>query len=96
MKVRVQPWAYSREKHQDGGDHYDVALKLTGPKRWRSVKDSSSSTEGTTVNFSNRDYNYHSAYKYICKKDKSVEHSKHHPDLDNEASSHTKLPSQAY
>ena len=30
-KVKVQRWACSLEKHQNGGNHYHVALKLTGP-----------------------------------------------------------------
>ena len=95
-KVRVQHGALSRENHQDGGDHYHVTLKLTGPKRWKSVKDSISLTEGITVHFSDRHDNYHSAYKYICKKDESVEHSKHHLELDNVGSPRTKLTTQAY
>ena len=32
-KVKVQHWACSLEKHQNGRNHYHVALKLTGPKR---------------------------------------------------------------
>ena len=49
-KLRVQHWVCSWEKHQDGGDHYHVhvhnhvPLKLIGPKCWKSVKDSISST----------------------------------------------------
>ena len=47
-KVKVQHWIYAKEKHQNGGEgvHYHVALKLTGPKRWKSVKESMSSKEG--------------------------------------------------
>ena len=68
-KVKVQHWACSLEKHQNGGNHYHVALKLTGPKRWKSVKESITSSEGIVVNFSDQHDNYHSAYRYICKED---------------------------
>ena len=53
-KVKVQHCACSLEKHQNGGNHYHVALKLTGPKRWKSVKESSTSSEGIVVNFSDQ------------------------------------------
>ena len=33
-KVKVQHWVCSIKKHQNGGNHYHVALNLTGPKRW--------------------------------------------------------------
>ena len=42
----MQHWVCSQEKHQHGGDHYYVALKLTAAKRWKPVKDSKSSPEG--------------------------------------------------
>ena len=95
-KVKVQHWACAKEKHQDGGVHYPVALKLTGPKRWKSVKESISSKEGIVVNFSDNHDNYYSAYRYICKDDDSVHHSKHHPNLDDVASPRTKKSTQAY
>ena len=95
-KVKVQHWACSREKHQNGGDHYHVSLKLTGAKRWKSVKESITASEGIMVNFSDQHDNYHSAYRYICKEDTSVEHSKHHPNLDNISSPRTKKSTRAY
>ena len=39
-KVKVQHWICAKEKCQDGGEHYHVALKLTRPKRWKPVKQS--------------------------------------------------------
>ena len=71
-------------------------MKLTGPKRWKSVKESISSKEGIVVNFSDNHDNYYSAYRYICKDDDSVHHSKHHPNLDDVASPWTKKSTQAY
>ena len=50
-KVKVQHWVCSIKKHQNGGNHYHVALNLTGPKRWKSVKESITSSEGIVVNF---------------------------------------------
>ena len=95
-KVKVHHWACSLEKHQNGGNHYHVALKLTGPKRWKSVKDSITSSEGIVVNFSDQHDNYHSAYRYICKEDTSVHHSKHHRNLENISSPRTKKSTKAY
>ena len=63
------------ERHQNGGNHYHVALKLTGPKCWKSVKESIPSSEVIVVNLSDEHDNYHSAYRYICKEDTSVHHS---------------------
>ena len=99
-KVKVQHWACAKEKHENGGGgggvHYHVALKLTGPKRWKSVKESISSKEEIVVNFSDNHDNYYSAYRYICKDDDSVHHSKHHPNLDDVVSPRTKKSTQAY
>ena len=93
-KVKVQHWTCAKEKNQNGGVHYHVALKLTCPKRWKSVKESISSKEGIVVNFSDNHDNYYSAYR--CKDDDSVHHSKHHPNLDDVASLQTKKSTQAY
>ena len=95
-KVKVQHWACSHETHQNGGNHCHVALKLTGPKRWKSLKESIILSEGIVVNFSDQHDNYHSAYRYICKKDTSVHHSKHHPNLENISSPRTKKSKKTY
>ena len=47
---------------KNGGNHYHVALKLTGPKRWKYVEKSITSSEGIVVNFSAEHDNYYSAY----------------------------------
>ena len=69
---------------------------MTIPKRWKSVKGSISLKEVIVVNFSDNHGNYYSAYRYTCKDDNSVHHSKHHPNLDNVASPQTKKSTQAY
>ena len=92
----MQHWASSLEKHQNGRNYYHVALKLTGPKCWKSVKESITSSEGIVVNFSDQHDDYHSAYRYICKEDTSVHHSKQHPNLENISSPRTKKSAKAY
>ena len=37
-KVKVEHWACCREDHEESGQHYHAALKLSGPKRWKTVK----------------------------------------------------------
>ena len=66
-KVKVQHWACAKQKHQKGGKHYHVVLKLTDSKRWKSVKESISSKEGIVVIFSDNHNNYYSAYRYTCR-----------------------------
>ena len=46
--------------------------------------------------FLDRHENYHSAYKYICKSDTQVCHSKHHPNLKDVGSPVTKNPPRLY
>ena len=66
-KVKVQHWACAKQKHQKGGEHCHVVLKLTDSKRWKSVKESISSKEGIVVIFSDNHNNYYSAYRYTCR-----------------------------
>ena len=47
------------------------------------------------LNILDRHENYHSAYKYICKSDTQVCHSKH-PNLKDDASPVTKNPPRLY
>ena len=48
------------------------------------------------VNFSDSHNNYNTAYKYVCKEDTSVHHSKRHPNLEGVGSPQTKKATQAY
>lgn len=95
-KVKVQHWACSMEDHKEGGKHYHACLKLSGPKRWKTVKESIQKEHKIVLNFSDHHDNYYSAYKYVSKSDVHVYHSKHHPDLENVSSPRTKLSTQAY
>ena len=60
-KVVPQHWACCLEKHSDGGYHYHVALKLSGPKRWLEAKRALETKHGITVNFFDHD-GYYTAY----------------------------------
>ena len=71
-------------------------MKLTGPKYWKSMKESISLKERIVVNFSDNHDNYYSAYRYIRKDVDSVHNSKHHSNLDEVASPRTKNSMQAY
>ena len=37
-QVKVSHWVCSKEEHQQSGFHYHCCLKLSGVKRWFSVK----------------------------------------------------------
>ena len=71
-KVKVEHWACALEHHANGGKHYHVSLKLSGPKRWIFAKNELCEKHGVVVNFSETHGNYHTAYRYICKSDNGV------------------------
>ena len=80
-KVSVDHWACSLEEQENGGEHYHVSVKLTGPQRWIAVKRRLHEKHGVTVNFSESHDSYYTAYKYTCKSYTDVFHSTNHPDL---------------
>ena len=81
-KAAVEHWACSLELHENtSGVHYHLCVKLSGPKRWKSVKDNMMKNHGVVVNFSNGHDNYYTAYKYVRKKDQEVYLSPGHPNL---------------
>lgn len=94
-KIKVLHWACCLEEHQNHGKHYHLSIKLSGAKRWKKVKDDINQSHNIVLNFSDKHDNYYSAYKYVCKSDNNVCHSKHHPNLKNIASPVTKKPTQA-
>lgn len=79
--VKVKHWACCREPHENGGFHYHCAIKLTGTKKWVSVKHRVMSKYGVVINFSDSHDHYISAYNYVCKQDKDVAHHHQHPNL---------------
>ncbi len=80
-KVKATYWACCLENHQDGGEHFHVSIKLTGPKRWLPAKKYLSEHYGISVHFSDNHDSYYSAYQYVSKSDTSVFHSREHPML---------------
>ena len=78
--VRVTQWVCCRERHQDGGYHFHLAIKLNKLKRWLSVKRTLSSRHNVEVNFSSVHNDYYSAWHYVTKESDYVE-SVGHPDL---------------
>ena len=94
-KVVPLHWACCLEKHENGGYHYHLALKLSGTKRWLEAKKSIEAEHGIAVNFSDHD-GYYTAYRYISKSDDMVFHSTGHPNLDEIGSPRTKRCQQTY
>lgn len=80
-KVKTYYYAVCRESHRDGTQHYHVAIKLTGPKRWLGAKQHIMDNHGVVVHFSDEHDSYFSAYRYVCKEDDDVFLSEGHPNL---------------
>ena len=89
-KVKVQHWACCKEPHAEKGFHYHCALKLSGTKKWASVKASIMKKHNIVLHFSNSHDFYISAYRYLCKQDHDVYHSDNHPNLKEANSPRTK------
>ena len=78
-KVEVDYWACCLEEHDNGGHHYHVSVKLTGPKHWSSVKAHLAKKYNAQVHFGDGPDNYYAAYRYITKSDGNVFLSEGHP-----------------
>ena len=96
QKAKPIHWACCQEEHADGGKHYHLCIKLTQPKRWKSVKSHLAVYNKIVVHFSSAHDNYYSAYKYVTKTDKQVFHSQGHPNLADAGSPKTKSCIQAF
>ena len=59
--VKVSHWACCRELHQEGGFHYHCAVKLTGNKKWISVKAQLTENHNIVVNFSDK-HNFYTVH----------------------------------
>ena len=92
-KVEVEHWACCQGLHDTtAGVHYHLSLKLSGPKRWKRVKNN----HGIVVNFSDGHDNYYTAYRYVTKQDAEVYHSVGHPNLNEIGLPKTKNCIRAY
>ena len=78
-KGKVAYWACALENHANGGEHYHLSLKLTNVDGCLLEMYSKDCT--ISVETSDSHENYYTAYKYICKSDKSLLQSDEHPDL---------------
>ena len=95
-KSKITTYAVCMEPHKDGGDHYHMCIKLSGPRRWKGVKTELLRDYKISVHFSDRHTDYYTAYKYVTKSDKNVVKSEGHPDLDAIGSPVTKKCMNAY
>ena len=89
--VKADYCVCSREEDQNDDFHYHCTIKLTGCKKWLSVKNIIAKKHGIQVSFSDTYNFYLSAYSYVCKSDQEVAHSENHlPGLLTAASPKTK------
>ena len=70
--VKVDYWACFREEHHNNGFHYHCTLKLTGCKKWLSVKNRIAEKHGIQVSFSYKLNFYLCAYRYVSKSDQEA------------------------
>ena len=78
--AKVDYWACCLEPHKkSSGYHYHCSIKLTGSKKWVSVKRRLTEKHGIVVHFSAKHDFYLSSYRYVCKEDTNVHHSEEHP-----------------
>ena len=63
-KVKVEHWVCCKESHEQNGFHYHCALKLTGVKKWLSVKNNIQRKHDIVTNFSDS-HNYRLTDMYV-------------------------------
>ena len=76
-------WVCCRESHKNDGLHYHMAIKLDRCQRWLGSKKFLTERYGISVHFSNKHFNYYSAWQYVTKVDEGVIESTDHPYLWN-------------
>ena len=81
--LSLKQWVVSIEKHEDGGKHYHMALKLSKRSRWAAVRRHIVATYGINVNFNEGEEGdtYYMAYLYVKKEDPNFVQSEGHPDM---------------
>ena len=62
-KGKVAYWVCALENHANGGEHYHLSLKLTGPRRWLTVRNALQRLHNININFSDSLENYYTAYE---------------------------------
>ena len=81
--IEILHWVCCKEKHQEAGFHYHMAVKLKERRRWLLVRKMLQDRYGVKVNFSNNHDNYFTAWRYTTKEDREFIQSDNHPDLNN-------------
>lgn len=89
VDTKVIQWVCCIEKHQDGGNHFHMAVKLDKARRWIKVKQILHNLYGMVVHFSCTHVNYFTAWQYVTKADSEVIQSDGHPNLSNDQPSST-------
>ena len=59
----------SLEAHENSGNHFHMAIKLSSPARWLKVRKFADDKYGIKLNFSDSNTNYYTAYEYVVKED---------------------------
>ena len=67
----LKEWACCIENHKDSGKHYHMSVNLSGPRRWKPIRDLIYTRHGISVNFSLKTCGYVAAYRYVAK-DKNI------------------------
>ena len=82
-ECNVMEWACCQEKHQDGGIHYHLSLKLKRKVRFVAVRNFISKTYKMNVNFSEFTTQYYDAFQYVVKTDSNYITSSYFTPLSN-------------
>ena len=82
-RSKIIQWVVSLEAHENSGNHFHMAIKLSSPARWLKVRNFVDDKYGIKLNFSNSHANYYTAYEYVVKEDPNFVQSANHPDFSN-------------
>lgn len=77
IKTKIGLWAFSGEDHWNGNKKHHVSLKLSHPKKWRSVKSSIQSYKNILIHFS--DYHSIADFKHVSKSNNKTFLTTNHP-----------------
>ena len=75
---------------------FHLRVKLSGPRRWKPIKEAVRNKHGVILHFSGKHDNYYTAFKYVIKIDKEVLISPRHPNLEEISSPKTKKCVKAF
>lgn len=91
-EANVKEWACCRETHQEGGEHYHMAISLKSSRRWGPVKKAFMKNYNVSLHFSVKTCGYVAAYRYVCKDKEITEvlHSPGHTNMERISSPKTK------